>query len=386
MPAAPAVVLVDPLSGDATAWVLPERSVSAMVSPDGSAVFWEAPPPGAADRDVTARWHLLLTEDGSNRELEATSPPLAISPVTGAFVANTEASDAGRSGPAIFDADGSPLRALPAHGAHYGPAWSPVDTALAHAGFDAGRDGDPNTVTLYVLPAIDAAPVVILQEPIPAHSPFAIAWSRDGRRLAVVTADRVRVFGQDGVQLWEANGSFQGNPRWSPAGLLHVYGSAPSEPGVDERVLPYAYLFNASGEPMFRVRWFASCAGDPWVFAGSGIRDGRHVVLWTGMLRDLGAERARDAMPPPNVQAVSLRWREDDEGSWRLSSVSGDAGEPLLTVAPKPGRFPLDQAWTADGRYVFSTVPSASQVACGEGWTAPRETPTVERPDDWRVQ
>jgi len=310
---------------------------------------------------------------------DATSLPLAIDPVTGAFVANTAASDAGTSGPTIFDAQGQEIRQLPTHNAHYGPAWSPVGGTLAHVGFDAGQSGAPNTITLYILPTPDEPPILVLEEPIPSHSPLAVEWSRDGEQLALVTVDRVRVFTRDGELIWEAEGEFQGNPRWSPLGFLHVYGIAPIDSGVDEP-LPYAYLFDPDGESMFRVRWFGACTSDPWLADGSGIRDGRYVVLTTGELQDLGEERAADEVSPVNPQAAVLRWARDDDGGWQLGLASGDGIDPILTVAPDPGRYRVDRPWTTDGRYVFSTDPASTHGGCGEGWLAPPEIPTVERP------
>ncbi|MDA1061612.1 MAG: hypothetical protein O2895_01660 [Chloroflexi bacterium] len=315
------------------------------------------------------RWHLLRTTDGSDRAIDITSPPLAFDPVTGAFVANTEASDEGRGGPTVFDREGRPILDLPAHGAHYTPAWSPTG-ALAHAGFDARRPGVPNTVTLYVIRALDAPPVVILEEPIPAHSPFALGWSRDGAdRLAVVTAERVRVFDWDGAQLWEAAGAYQGNPRWSQLGFLHVY-------GVGEGGIPFAYLFDRDGEPLFRARGFDGCDGRLWLFDGSGIRDGRYAVLWTGTVQDFGDERADDEVFPFHPEPVA-----DDDGTRRLGLVGTDDTPQILTVAPRLQVNLLDDPWTVDGLYAFTTGATGGVgLACDDNAATPRDPPTVERP------
>lgn len=451
----PAVVFVDPHSGESTAWVFPEQSAPGFtVSPDGRSVFWtEFVPPSMANREALAdqlfaqlesylspeqrdalqtdlqalaaagargeswapiatkivddirddlppkladtlkdrlsdiasprfdglRWHLLRTDDGSDRVFDATSSPLAIDPVTGTFVANTAASDAGTSGPTVFGAQGREIRELPTHNAHYGPAWSPVGGTLAHVGFDAGQLGTPNTVTLYILPTLDEPPILVLEEPIPSHSPLAVEWSRDGERLALVTVDRVRVFTRDGERIWEATGKFAGNPRWSRRGFLHVNGVAPIEPGVDERMLPYAYLFDPDGKPTFRVRWFNACTGDPWLIDGSGIRDGRYVVLTTGELQDLGEERASDEVSPVASDEIVLRWWLGDDGTWRLGRVGTHDVAQILAMAPSLPFHRLAEPWTEDGRYVFATTVIGFDL-CSEGVAARHEAPTVERP------
>lgn len=272
---APAVVFVDPETGVAEAWVIPDmRSPKFAAAPDGSYVVYEARNGGL---------RLLRTDDGVAHDLGADSLPRELGPGGAGFIATSQ----DHFVVSAFDGRGEHLGELWLGGVsgRTAVAWAEDGELIAHALYPGG--GSALTVTLTSVDGWTARPVDVGQ----SSGGVSLEWSRDSERLAVVTDDHVRVLDRDGRVLGTYQGQFGGayaNPRWSSDdGFLYV-GWMPPVGGGE-----VASLFSPDAEPLFRFvtpDYAGGCGGEVWFDAGS-LQFGEHDVRVDGALVPRSGER-----------------------------------------------------------------------------------------------
>ncbi len=323
--------------------------------------------------------HLLDTTDGSDQIVDWQL--LEFAPAGGRILALRRDADEDESF-LVLDGAGEFVRELEQEPDALASvsAWSPDGDAIAIT-TQTVRDESDITLRLEIWPVPDGAPVEVIEIPVDAHAAVSLAWSDGGDRLALATRTTVRVFDRDGALLWEQAGEFENarNLVWSASGYLHLHTTRLTE---DQENVPFGYVFSQDGEVHFRVRWLRTCTGTPWLPDGSGLRDGRHVVMLTGELDDLGEERAGDLTSPVHAEQVNLRWSREDDGQWRVHRLDAEGDIFLLSVPGQVGINSLDGdrgPWTTDGRYLFST-PVVGRGGCGEGWSGTPEPPSVQYP------
>ena len=377
----PAVVFVDVESGESTAWVFPGAWPEFDVAPSGEFILWrEALPEGGL-----GPMHLLRTDDGSDRLVEADSTAIEFGPGDTGFLATTQ--------------DGFVLTAFDGHGERVADlwlgatartmtaAWSPDGRSVAIAGRSTS-DG----VRMSIRAEIPGPPTEEFAVSVPARSSVALEWSHDSERLVLVVEDAVRVFGRDGELLWESQGHFWGNPRWSPDDrFLYVHELPIARRGGAEIAgILASHLFTREGQLLFRVPSAASCAGDPWSFEGDALEFGRYRISVDGTLTEVEDGRhpgVFSRFDSPVDAALMVRWVFDAGAARRLERLLADGASEMLLKLPAGEGFHFAHYglsdttwWTDDGRYVFTT-PEIGHGGCGEGSPAPEQPPVgVERP------
>jgi DNA-binding CsgD family transcriptional regulator len=250
------------------AWVFPAHTMGGSfgVAPDGSYIIWYD----------GHGYRLFDTEDELDQGISASHLPVAFAADGAGFLAPTDADFVLTA----FDRSGERIGDL-SRGWNCGrgaAAWS--SQAIATAGYCDGplrlwiRTYEPGLIG-------QASSEPMFADLVPHDSNVALRWSHDGERLALVTAGDVRVLDRTGQLLWEVSssdwpitihdttddvlfegdGGFWGNPRWSPDDQ-HLYVHA--MPGL---VAEVAYLFTADGRPLFRFISTGQhgCRGEVWV-------------------------------------------------------------------------------------------------------------------------
>lgn len=339
---APAVVFVEPETGEAKAWVTPGATWPEFaVASDGSYVIYYI-----ADR----QYRLLRTDDGSDRSIEADFLPLEIGPRGVGFIATYQDQFA----VAAFDGRGAHLGELWLGGLT-GPravAWSDDGELISHALAPGG--GAQMTLTITAVEGWRSVSV----EAGPLSGGASLEWSHDSQRLALVTDDGVRVFDRDGQLLGYFGGEFNGgdgNPRWSPDDAYLYVGRMPRSGGE------VASVFNADAEPLFRFftpAYAGGCGGEVWIADGV-LEFGSIDVSVDGMFSE--HDRVpRDVYPTLESYGVVV------------------AEGPGIHIPHHGVRE--DGSRTEDGRLVFS-IPGIGHGGCGEGWNPSSVTePFIEWP------
>jgi len=340
---APAVVFVDPETGEAEAWVIPGAAAEFAVAPDGSYVVYQ---------EMGGGVRLLRTDDASDRAIEADSLPLEVGPGDSGFIATTQ----DRFVVSVFDGQGQHLRELWLGGVseQTATAWSPDGSLIAYA----------------IYPGSGSTLVVTLRSPdgstdlsaggATSSGGVSLEWSKDSQRVAVVTEDWVRVFGRDGALVGGSEGEFGGpsaNPRWSEEDAYLLVDWMPQVGGGE-----VAYLFTPDADPIFRFftpSYAGGCGGQPWV-DGQTIEFGEYDLRVDGSFELHGRER-RDV------------WSVERLGVTLAAGI--DFHIPHLGMRD-------GYAQLSDERLVFSTMTSGGgHGGCGEAWSGSRETePRVEFP------
>lgn len=250
---APAVLLIDPDSGHTTAWVFDASWGEFGVSPEGDYIIW---PDGE-------EFHLLRTDTGDDRVVGGLSGlPISYSANGDGFLGHTH----GGGILSWFDAQGNGRGDLQI-GVDVGrgsQAWG--RQAVARAGYcDRPTCNSQNVLSLWTRPVLSDGSIGQARSgpdfitTVPEFSPVSLRYSHEGDRLVLVTSDAVRVFDLTGAMIWEVQGRFHGNPRWSPDDR-HLY---VSEMGGGET----AYLFSAEGAEVLRFEtgYAGGCAGEVWL-------------------------------------------------------------------------------------------------------------------------
>lgn len=336
----PAVVFVDAESCQATAWVFPGAIGEFGVPPSGAYIVYR----------VTDGFRLLRTDDGSDRAIIATSLPIEYGPGDSGFIATTQ----DRFVVSRFDGRGEHRADLWLGGVNRRTAveWAGDGSAVA---WSLGPGSDAR-LHLTIRPVSDGGPEYAIDLGVSRGAP-SLEWPGDGRWIAVVTSDFVRVFNRDGELMWDFAGQFYGNPRWSPD-ASHLYVNAMPGPDI-------GYLFTADGEALFRVlvSEASGCGGDPWLVDGSGIEFGQWTVSVEGEIEPL-LTRSRSLYPELAVYEVEL-----------APSVDG-----FHIPHYASGRTSDHVDLTDDRRLVFTT-PEIGHGGCAGalgGW--PPGAPQVQRP------
>ena len=374
----PAVVFVDVASGESTAWVFPGAWPEFDVAPSGDFILWlEALPEGGLV-------HLLRTDDGSDRLVEADPGVIEFGPGDSGFVSTVGEG----SVVTVFDGRGERVGDLWRGASNALPvaAWSPDGRSVAVA-----RNLTGTSMRLSIWPDIPGS-ASEFDSDVPVASKVALEWSQDSERVALVVGDAVRVFGRDGELLWESGGHFWGNPRWSPDDrFLYVHESPIARSGGTKIVGIWAsHLFTREGQLLFRVPSAASCAGDPWSFDGDALEFGRYHISVDGTLTEVegGLDTGVFSRLDSSVDAaLMVRWVFDGGARPRLERLLADGASQMLLRLAAGQRFHFAHYglsdttwWTDDGRYVFTT-PGIGHGGCAEGPPAPDQPPVgVERP------
>lgn len=316
----PAVVFVDTSTGASTAWVFPAARGSFGVGPAGDYIVW---PDGE-------RMHLFRTDDGHDRVIDAQRLPITYGPGDAGFVALTQTG--GDATLTAFDAHGEPRADLASvNGAGFSSAdWGARAIAIATRG---------ERLRVAITTSADAAATPAVDVDTPSRGGASIHWSHAGDRLAVVTADTVRVLDVTGETLGQASGEFYGNPRWSPDDA-YLYVNAMPWRGGD-----LAYVFDADASPVFRYvsrggtstgldgGYGYGCGGEVWL-------DDRHFGFEDRVI-------SVDGAIAPVPAGVEPRYHQPADFG---VVVVGEAGPDLIEIPGGHLQF-LD-----DGRFVFQTI------------------------------
>ncbi len=330
----PAVVFVDLPTMAATAWVFPNHQGEFGVPPSGDYIVWS---------DGVTRF-LLDTRTESTHAMGGRHLPIAFGPGDAGFVASDDGFLYQVYAPSGAPAGLGGWRAAPARPVV--AAWSPDGSAVA---FGQSIEDDRALVgitarggTTASYPAMSPSGQVNRFD-VPAGTSISLRWSHDSNRLAVVSADRVRVVDRGGVLLWEQAGGFHGNPRWSPDDA-HLYVNAQSVDGAD-----LAYMFGGQGELLWRFATrssaFVDSASQGWGCSGERWLDADHIGIGSFAVSTAG--EVTDLREPSVHRFVRL-----------LSPTPTKVGVPLASGVPwQPlrngdDRLPLLE----DGRLAFATT------------------------------
>ena len=352
----PAVVYADIETDEVTVWVLPDAAPEIAVAPSGDFILWW--------EHWTAVPHLLRMDNGADHVLAADLQYHSVQefgPNNTGFVAiaGNESKET-----VVFDRFGQPLTGLQDDGSAL-TAWAADGRTFAYAWED--------TLRVTLLP--EAAPD--LSQPlftIPLDAAVGLDWSPDGERLVVVTENIVRAFDRTGDLIWEAEGDFYGNPRWSPNGqLLTVVAANPDVRwfAASDRT----YLFNRDGALLSLVPDANTCSGNPWTADSGGFRTVFFFIELDDRTPIDGGYRLTPIVGGHNLQSPSeaaLAWaarRRDDGGfeivlhdsrtsSARVVAVVADGTESLNFVNTANRSRDLI-AWTGDGTRILFTVPAS---------------------------